>query len=152
MHILRAGECLQVLIPTVVQHHWWIFFLRLAAHCLLLWEAQGRIWEWLRGSCTAPHELLRRGQLAPLHGAQTAGEEAPKPTKFTKKSEGTKQEKGRERRRNQRQVQMEHRPKHLSSGLPPASLSACKAIPKALGRGELSTLAHVALNPLWESG
>lgn len=74
-----------------------------------------------------------------------------KPTKFTKKSEGTKQEKGQERRRNQRQVQMEHRPKHLSSGFPPASLSACGAILKALGRGELSTLVHVALNPLWES-
>lgn len=116
-----------------------------------LWEAEGRTWEWLHGPCTAPRKLRRRGQLAPVHGAHTAGEGASKPTKLTRKSQGTKQEMGQERRRNQRQVQMEQGLKHLCSGVPSASLSVCGAIPKAPGRGELSRLVHVAPNPLWEN-
>lgn len=56
---------------------------------------------------TAPCKLPRRGQLAPSHGAQTAGfsllgkgEEAPKATENIKiKKEETGQERGQERRK-----------------------------------------------------
>lgn len=54
------------------------------------------------------------------HGAQRAGEGAPKPTEFTRKS----QEMGEERRRNQRQVQTQNKAPLLWAP------SASGAIPK----------------------